>query len=218
MIIHHPDDELLFDYATGALTEGLALAIASHASLCRQCADRIGQYEALGGALIDDAGVADVDQSCLATMLKRLDEPAPVEAARAVRLDPVTERLLPRPLRRYLDRGIESLPWKRVGGLYQEYRLPLARRDIKASLMRIDPGAHMPRHSHRGQEYTLVLAGGYRDGDELFARGDFDAKSPSDQHQPIVDPDEPCLCLAILDAPVRLSGAVGFFVNPFLRI
>jgi putative transcriptional regulator len=217
MIIHHPDDELLFDYATGALTEALALAIASHASLCRHCAGRIAQYETLGGAMIEDDAAADINEGSFAALLKRLDEPAPAEKAAAA-LDRATERLLPRPLRQYLDRGLDALPWKRVGGLYQEYRLPLARRDIKASLMRIDPGAHMPRHSHRGQEYTLVLAGGYRDGDDAFVRGDFDAKSPSDQHQPVVDPDEPCLCLVILDAPVKLSGAVGFFVNPFLRI
>jgi putative transcriptional regulator len=217
MIIHHPDDELLFDYATGSLTEALALAVASHASLCRRCVDRIAHYETLGGALIDEDGVADIDEGGLAALMKRLDEPEAVKPAASL-LDPATERLLPRPLRRYLDRGIDVLPWKRVGRLYQEYRLPLARRDIKASLMRIDPGAHMPRHSHRGQEYTLVLAGGYRDGEQAFARGDFDAKSPNDQHQPIVDRDEPCLCLAILDAPVKLSGAVGFFVNPFLRI
>jgi putative transcriptional regulator len=216
MIIHHPDDALLLDYATGALTEGLALAVAAHASLCRRCADLVARYESFGGALIED-DAADIDDGAVAAMLKRLDDAEPPKKVVTVP-DRATERVLPRPLRQYLECGLDALPWKRVGRLYHEYRLPLARRDIKASLMRIEAGSHMPRHSHRGEEYTLVLAGGYRDGDDAFARGDFDAKSPHDQHQPIVDADEPCLCLAILDAPVKLSGAVGFFVNPFLRI
>jgi putative transcriptional regulator len=76
----------------------------------------------------------------------------------------------------------------------------------------------MPRHSHRGNEYTLVLAGGFSDGGKQFGPGDFVAKDPSHIHQPVVDDDGECLCLVVLDAPLRLTGAMGKLLNPFLRI
>jgi putative transcriptional regulator len=84
--------------------------------------------------------------------------------------------------------------------------------------MRLDPGSVMPVHSHRGHEFTLVLAGGFRDGSQQFLPGDFAVRDASHRHQPIVDDDGQCLCLVVLDAPLRLTGAVGRLLNPFLRI
>jgi putative transcriptional regulator len=37
-------------------------------------------------------------------------------------------------------------------------------------------------------------------------------------HRPVVDSDEECICLAVLDAPLKLTGMIGRLVNPFLRM
>jgi len=37
MPAHHPGPEVLMDYASGALPEPVALLVATHASLCREC-------------------------------------------------------------------------------------------------------------------------------------------------------------------------------------
>lgn len=218
MIHHHPAAELLLDYAVGALPEGMALAIATHAALCDQCRRDIRDLEALGAALLDDAPEAKLDDGALAAALARLD--AIEHAPRLVppTLDEGTRRVIPPPLRRYLKTDLARLPWKGVGRWFEEVRLPLSTRGMKAALMRIQPGRLMPPHGHRGREFTLVLAGGYRDGGQEFTRGDFDAKEGEELHQPIVDGDEECLCLVVLDAPVKLTGAMGRLVNPFLRI
>lgn len=217
MITHHPSPDLLLDYATGVLGEGVALAVATHASLCSACRDEIRRLEAIGGDLIEALEPEFVDDDLLTATLARLDESVP-STARPAALDERTCRVVPAPLRRYLSAGLEDLPWRSVGRMFQEVRLPLASKRIKASLMRLRPGSLMPKHTHRGHEYTLVLAGGYRDAGNAFARGDFDAKDVADQHQPVVDEDGECLCLAVLDAPVKLTGAMGRLVNPFLRI
>lgn len=217
MIQHHPEEELLLDYAAGALSEGLALAVAAHASMCSVCATHIRAIEAIGGGVLADAGAAAMAEGALDAVLARLD--APEEAKpRPPEVDAATRDLLPAPLRAYVGRSLSELPWRRVGRLFEEYRLPLAASGVKAALLRLAPASLMPRHSHRGQEYTLVLAGGYRDGEAAFARGDFAAKDASDQHQPVVDADGSCVCLVALDAPLRLSGAMGVLVNPFLRL
>jgi putative transcriptional regulator len=76
----------------------------------------------------------------------------------------------------------------------------------------------MPTHTHDGSELTLVLAGGFSDESGHFVRGDVAEADPSINHQPVADPGEDCLCLAVTDAPIRLTGPFGRLLNPFLRI
>ncbi len=87
--------------------------------------------------------------------------------------DAETQRLIPLPLRHHLGSSLDRLAWRRVGPLLQEFRLPLRSENIRASLLKVRRGAHLPCHSHPGLEVTLVLAGGYRDDDDnRYARGD----------------------------------------------
>jgi putative transcriptional regulator len=132
--------------------------------------------------------------------------------------DSETAALVPEPLLPYLGRGLAHLAWRGVGRMFEEAPVRTTLKGFKASLMRLKPGAEMPVHTHRGTEYTLVLAGGFKDNGEQFARGDFAYKDSSHEHRPVVDTGGPCLCLVVLDAPVKLTSAMGRLVNPFLRI
>ena len=89
---------------------------------------------------------------------------------------------------------------------------------MPSRLMRIKSGTAMPTHTHEGCELTLVLAGGFSDENGHFLRGDVAEADPSVTHQPVADPGEDCLCLAVTDAPLRLTGAFGRLLNPFLHI
>lgn len=216
-ISHHPEPEMLLAYAAGALSEGAALAIACHASICRECRDEVRRLDAVGGEVMSEIAPAGLCDDALDRVLARLDEavaPGPV----APPLDPETRTIVPRPLQRYLGGSLRSLSWHRVGRMFEEVRLPLSQSGVKATLMRIKPGQIMPRHSHGGLEYTLVLAGGYQDNGLAFRRGDYAELDSQQEHQPVADPDGECLCLVVLDAPVRLSGLMGRLINPFLRV
>lgn len=217
MIRHHPPFDLILDYATGIASEGVALAVAAHAAFCAECRAQIADIEAVGGLLLEEIEPEPLSEDLLESVMQRLDDNEPVAASRAS-FDAESRALVPAPLLRYLGSSLRELPWKSVGRMFQEVRLPLANKNIKVSLMKLRPGSLMPRHTHRGHEITLVLAGGYRDGAEQYARGDFSAKDADDMHQPIVDEDGECLCLVVLDAPLKLTGAMGRLVNPFLRI
>ena len=218
MIVHHPPYDLLVDYATGSASEPLALAVACHAEWCAECRAKIAEIERVGGGLLEYLEPVELSPNALDTVMARLDEPedAPRVACETSLDDDAIP--LPKALKRYLTGGLQALPWKRVSRLFEEARLPLSVAGYKTTLMRLKPGATMPRHTHRGSEYTLVLAGGFTDGGRQYGPGDFSAKDPSDVHEPVVDPGEDCLCLVILDAPVKLTGAIGRIINPFLRI
>jgi putative transcriptional regulator len=89
---------------------------------------------------------------------------------------------------------------------------------FRTRLMRIKSGTAMPAHTHEGIELTLVLAGGFSDETGHFLRGDLAEADATIDHRPVADPGEDCLCLAVTDAPLRLTGPIGRLLNPFLRI
>jgi len=215
MIRHHPSPELLLDYAAGALDEAVALVVAGHVALCPECRARVRALEAVGGALLEAVTPVAVSEDLRARTLAALD--APHGRGTAVAAPRIRDLALPAPVRERLDRPLDELPWKRVGSFYEEYVLPVGARGCRVSLLRIPPGRALPEHDHRGHEYTLVLAGSYADEEGVFRRGDFDAKESGHAHRPVAGDGEPCLCLVVLDAPVRLRGMLRV-LNPFLRI
>ena len=216
MIRHHPGIDLLTDYASGALPEPLALVIACHASLCEGCRAQIARLEEVGGKLLGQMVPAEVADNALAATLARIERTPPEAPATAPTFDAETRATVPAPARRYLDRNLRQLRWMPRGLTLSESALAVPGAGYRASLFRMKPGAKAPRHTHAGHEYTLVLQGGFTDAGERFDRGDFALAGAERDHVQIADPEEGCLCLVVLDAPVRLRGLLSI-ANRFLR-
>ncbi|WP_019646367.1 ChrR family anti-sigma-E factor [Novispirillum itersonii] len=217
----HPPEELLLAYAAGSLEEASALLVACHLTLCPACRRLAGQAEAVGGSLLEELAPASLSDGALAAVLGRLG-PVSATARPAVRQAPARPQpprpgLLPRPLRDYVGADSAALPWKRLpGGLEQ---VPVVTRtDARARLYRIAPGMGVPEHSHGGLEMTLVLAGGFSDGHGHYGPGDVAVMADGGIHRPVADAGDPCLCLAVTTAPLRLTGLIGRLFNPFLDL
>lgn len=220
MIVHHPSTELLLNYVSGSLPATAALVVASHVSLCGICTDTVRRFESVAGALLDTVEPVEPSAALLSATLARLDEDYgedDVETVTATR-GLVGDARLPPPVRRHVRGSLDSLPWRRMGGYFEEVRLPVGPSVQKVALVRLKPGALMPRHAHGGHEYTVVLSGGFSDGGVQYGVGDFSEKDIHDMHQPVIDPDDECLCLVAMDAPVKLTGLLGKIINPFLRV
>ncbi|MCC6469974.1 MAG: cupin domain-containing protein [Alphaproteobacteria bacterium] len=219
MIRHHPPCELLMDYASGALGEPRALAVAAHVGLCALCRTEVARLEAVGGALVEaeaETSAARDDQLLQATF-DRLDRPEAAGAPVPAGPDDATRRLLPSAVWPYVAGGIDRLAWKTVGIGVREAVLAPGGSALRVSLLRIAPGRAVAKHTHGGAELTLVLAGGFTDGGEHYARGDFALADQAVDHRPVADPGEDCLCLAVREGPMRLTGAIGRLIILFLR-
>src|SRR5271166_4076517 len=57
-ILHHPSDETLAGFASGALDVGRAVVVATHVALCPRCAGAMRAFEHVGGALLEAAAPA----------------------------------------------------------------------------------------------------------------------------------------------------------------
>ena len=210
---HHPEEELLVEYAAGALGEAESLVVATHLALCPACRAEVERFEAVGGAMLEDIEPGAMKPDLKAAIMARLDEPVPPPPA--PRPSAIGDLKLPQPLRSYLGEAGPS--WRRVMNGMAEHQIIGSRDGHRATLLRIDPEKPMPVHTHRGREHTLVLTGGFTDEFGHFLRGDFSSTDPSVTHRPVADAGEPCVCLAITTAPLRLTGWFARFLNPFLR-
>ncbi len=218
-VTHHPDRALLLDYATGALSEPFALVVATHMALCPACRREVAAMEAIGGAMLE-ASAAPAEASCedaFARLMARVDAmPADPAPSPPPPCDPALAAI-PRPLRDRLPAAPDRMPWRRQGPVETVF-LPCEVPGFRVRMLRIAPGRGVPRHTHRGEELTLVLQGAYSDATGHFARGDLETADPSLDHQPVADPGEQCICLAVTTAPLRLTGRLGRLIDPFLDI
>jgi putative transcriptional regulator len=210
-------DMLLLDYATGALPEGPALAVATKLALDPAARAAYARLEAAGGALFDGLDPEPLSDGLLDDTLDRLG----AEAGRPEIAPPVpdeeTRGVLPAPLWRYVPGGLSGLSWRRWGRNVREAVLPLADRRYRATLLHITGGHGVLPHTHHGEEYTVVLAGSFHDETGQYGPGALQLCDGAVRHKPVADPGQDCYCLGVLSAPLHFSGLVGRFINPMVR-
>ena len=208
-------EDLLFAYAAGDLPPALSMVVAAHLTLSPDSRAEVARLEAIGGAVLEEIEPEPASTASLDAVLRRLDEPAPaIEAVVPAAAD--ADPTLPRPLRERLGMKLADVPWRQVGPL-GEYRLDDGDAAGRVRLLKIPAGRAMPRHTHVGTEATLVLTGGFSDESGHFVRGDLAVVDEQTNHQPVADAGEDCICLAVSTGPVRLTGKMGRFLNPFFE-
>jgi putative transcriptional regulator len=210
----HLGDEDLLDYAAGRFSEPFAVLIACHLTLCPTCRRAVAEYEALGGVAVETAMPIELASGSFEAMMARLDEPEKIEVKLPVPPPTGDLRHMPTPLRVFIG-GAPA--WKKVMRGLDEVEIGPRQGAMRARLMRIAPGCAMPRHTHGGREMLIVLDGGYSDEIGEYDTGDVAVADSDLVHKPVADPVEGCLCFAVTDAPLKLTGPIGRVLNLFIR-
>ena len=213
-INHHLTDGLLMGYSAGTLPEAFNLVVASHISLCDECRARMHEFDAVGGAIMEQQGDVPMGEGAFAATMAminsgpEMDMPAPPRNAPSV---------LPQPVRDYVGGDLDSVTWRKIGGGVSQAVLPTTR-DASVRLLKIPAGVAVPDHGHRGTELTLVLQGAFEDESDRFAAGDIEVANEEMVHQPVAKQGEDCICLAATDAPLRFMGLIPRIAQRVLRI
>ncbi|MEO0811498.1 MAG: ChrR family anti-sigma-E factor, partial [Myxococcota bacterium] len=167
---YHLGDELLMAYAAGSTNEAQSLLVASHITFCSECRARVQEFESLGGSILMEEPGEALDQGVLAKTLAALDtssaETPSVEAIRTDELPPGAQ--WPRPLHPYL----KGRRWQRVLPGVSRIDLDLCWDGEPLRLFSLKPKFKVPKHTHGGDEYQLVLRGGFTDLGEHYLPGD----------------------------------------------
>jgi putative transcriptional regulator len=214
-ITHHPPEDLLADFATGALDEAEHLVVAVHASQCARCRRFVGAVEHLAGAGIEDAAPAPMSVGSFDNVMARIDA-LPKAAIRES--DPPQVDQADADLPEILKRCRFGKTRRVAPGVSLRPILLPAPGKSRAFLLSSSPGTRMLEHTHTGEELTCVLKGSFSHQGGRYGPGDFDFGDDAVDHRPIVGGEEPCLCLVAMTGELKMHGFFGWLISPFVRL
>lgn len=196
-------DELLAHYAAGHLSAPLHALVETHLALSDRNRGFVSTLEQVAASDLEDTApslISDRDARLEAIFASNDDEDISA---------PATE--LPAPLVRLIGRDLADIPWRTVLPGIREYHVETGGEE--ATLYWIKAGKRMPSHTHDGSEITVVLRGAFSDATGRYGRGDVAIADAELDHRPVADAGEDCICFAVTDAPLRLTGPVGRIIQ-----
>ncbi len=207
-----PLDTLLAAYAGGQLSVPLHVLIASHLEFNPVARPFVSAMEeACGNHLVEISPVKLNPSSRdirLDSIINSMAPPAVPEILRS------QSDVLPTALRGYIGKDFSDIRWRwKMPGL-KEFHIE-SRDGYEASLLWIRAGRKMPSHTHDGSEVTLVLKGSFGDAGGHYVRGDVAIADADVDHSPRAGLEEDCICFAVTDAPLRLTGGLARLLHRF---
>jgi putative transcriptional regulator len=215
MINYHPDTRLLNEFSSGALPLAQSACVSLHLNYCEQCRRSHQKLQELGSALFEELAPQQLDDSVLQTVLARLDEePEPLTYVRPEK----DEKGYPGLVQRLMNGSYEDLEWQRINSNLRISRLRTGDVHNEFALYHITAGGTIPTHTHKGTELTLVLEGSFSDESGHYREGDFLMRNAEEKHTPTAAQDRDCVCIGVLDAPIRFTDWKYRMINPFLKL
>lgn len=219
---HHPGIPLLEQYVEGTLEADIALAVAAHIDLCPHCQQLCLDLAAEQGLLLEQSAPPPEQQlsdDMDAMLAEIMAQPQLDSRELPHQLSPVQVQLrdktftVPRALARLVG---QHTKWSQLGSIANA-KLPAGdKRHV--SLLYIDKDTAIPQHTHKGLEITLVLSGRIVDEQGSYGVGDLLINTPDDTHSPRTLPNEDCLCLSVLSAPLQFNKGITRLLNPLQHL
>jgi putative transcriptional regulator len=205
----HASDALLASYAAGSLSHPLHALVAAHLAIKPDSRSYVRALETVLAQDLEteapDGPVADRGRRLAGIFSDKGD----------TGLAYAGDGVLPGPLAAYVGSPLDSLGWRaRMPGL-KEVKLE-DRHGCEASLLWIKAGRAMPSHTHHGMEVTLVLKGSFSDAVSSYGRGDICVVDSDVDHKPRAGLDGDCICFAVSEGPVTLTGPVARLFSKLL--
>lgn len=220
----HPSDNILLEFSAGTLDWAVSICVSAHLQFCPNCKNKVMRFNAIGGAVVEKVAPQTVSESSFSSLMARINKASDCSTAKHCTghaqdhssLDERT-RALPNVVQKLIPKD-KPLKWKFISSDLHCAQLETGQDKYEVSFHKIKRGGKVVEHDHRGLEVTLVLEGSFSDDKGNYVPGDFIEKAPGDIHRPMAAQDQDCLCLSVVEAPVKVTGFIGKLINPFLSI
>jgi len=216
---NHPKEELLAAYSAASLPLSQALCVSAHLEHCPGCTQNLRRLNHLGSELMLNLQPAKPSSALKNKLFDQIDQLSSDQVPNGLVSSHTNthNQVLPRCLHQFIKTGYEDISWKRLSSDIHSHELCRDQNNAKVELLRIKPGGTSSSHTHMGDEYTVILEGSFSDKSGLYQQGDFLVRDSRDQHTPVATIDQVCICLAVTEAPIQLTGFFGRLLNPFIR-
>ena len=197
-------NQLIFDYASGSLGFSKSVFASTYLYLNSRASNINSTFEAmLGDDLLNNDNIPVTKLKYTDCLKNEKNDTNEIYAD----VSPISKLVGP----------LNQIKWKQVYKGFKEFN-PKVSDENELKLIKMDPGASVPLHSHGGQEYILVLNGSFCDEYGKYNKGDMQINDQKIKHTPIACKDEGCICLTITEKEVIFFGRFGSFLNLFTFI
>ena len=198
----------IINYAAGKLTPARHALIACAIELNPDLAEFAALNTSVAASLLDEVKPVSLSPLFIGKVLETLSFGHPYDVAndhnpkRIMNAPPVSKGLVNRDV-------IKNMSWKSlIPGV--AVRDVLGNRKTKNGerlyLLKVKGGMRMPEHTHQGEEWALILSGGYHVDGKTYKRGDLHFENETNSHAPVTCEGEDCICLAMTEAPLVMKG------------
>ncbi len=203
-------DALLAGYAGGTLPAPAHVLVESHLQIKSANRQFVNGLERIVGTALDE-----IEPRPIGNRDERLAAVFAAPEPETVSFPDLTARVFPASLRNFVGFDADNVPWHTKLPGFREFDLGEVD-GCHVNLFWIRPGRTIPGHTHEGSELTLVLDGAFSDVTGRYGRGDISIADESVDHRPVADSERPCICMAVMDGSLRLTGSIGQRLSDFI--
>ncbi len=203
---YHPAEEFLLDYAAGAASPGETLMIATHLSFCKACRRAVHAAQTVAGTMLNMLEPAPLPADMLNRTLAAIDGRQDIEFAE------------PPPLSAFLAENLARPDWKKMPSGFRMRRIAGYEDNGRVWLFDAPPGMKLFPHRHRGDEWTVILNGEFRDNGRAYRAGDFACLVDGEEHRPMTGPEGRCVSLVMVRGDPEYTTLMGKLTAPFFKL
>ena len=211
----HPSSDQLIEFASGSISSALSIAVATHLHYCKACQTEVRLAETAASALFEQQAAKSPVSFDFDALMNKLDND---EIVQETKPDVIAEpKRFPAVVEKLINGDVDALNWSSPMKNLHTTRLMKDENNMIVGLHHMNAGGRVPQHTHRGNEISVVIEGGFSDELGTYAAGDFVHLNGKHNHSPLAHADGDCWLLTIVEAPVKLTGPFGWIINPFLK-
>ena len=193
-------NELIFQYAAGTTSLAKSLMASTYLFLNSRETSIYNQFENYcGEELKNTSQIMPKKLTADDCMLKNVDNNISLKNSSE---NPISKFII----------DLQKIKWKKIFGGFYEYSFNLSKTE-KAKLIKMNPGAKVPLHSHNGKEFILVLEGSFSDEYGTYKKGNLQINDSKIKHTPIASDDIACICLTITEQDLIFFGPFAPILN-----
>lgn len=188
-------DDVMQAYAAGELSPAKSAILSQHLKVNPKAANDMAFDDCLSGTMLDDAESHELSSDFLKKALASLPK--------QTRDDAKTPETL-------LDK-LDDIKWQTWVPGISTHDLIGDRKygGDRLFLLKMRQGMGIWEHTHKGDEWVLVLTGAYEAQGVIHKAGDLHIEDHATSHALRAKAGEDCICLVMLDGPITMKSWLG---------
>ena len=214
-------NDAILAYAAGNLSPARRAIMACQRDISEEVNREIAFHESIASGFMLEHENVPLSPDFFDNINARISELEPSDNKPASKAED-TDTPLSRILKRLCGCSLSDIKWKMIVPGLGVNAINGDRRTKKTGeclyLLRGKSGVKIPEHSHRGEEWVLVLQGAYESGGVRYSAGDIHMSDESDEHSLQVVGAEECICLIMTEGPLKMKRVFLRLMQPLAGI